>query len=283
MTILSFQSQVISGHVGHQAALLPLERLGFQVLAVPTVLYSHHPGHGNHAGDVVGVDLLSDLVAGLRAHGAIARVTAMHTGYLAGDAQGRLIHDLVREVKKTAPAIPFFCDPVLGDSEEGLYVPESLAEFVRESLAPAADFLFPNHFELEYLTGRSVTTLDDAVSAIESLRERGPGVVVATSLRMKDCFPEGMCTLAATDEKACLGAVPLLQNTPKGTGDLFTAVFIGRILKHDSLSHALSHALTVTHRILELSLHAGANELLIVEGQDHVVKPGNLITVSNVR
>ena len=48
--VLSIQSQVAFGHVGNSAATLPLQRLGFDVVAINTVQLAHHPGHGSWHG-----------------------------------------------------------------------------------------------------------------------------------------------------------------------------------------------------------------------------------------
>ena len=44
--VLSISSHVARGSVGNRAMVFALERLGFTVWAVPTVLLPHHPGHG---------------------------------------------------------------------------------------------------------------------------------------------------------------------------------------------------------------------------------------------
>ena len=46
MRILSMSSQVAYGPVGNTAAVPALQALGHEVLAVPTVILSNHPGHG---------------------------------------------------------------------------------------------------------------------------------------------------------------------------------------------------------------------------------------------
>ena len=43
-TILSIQSHVASGHVGNDAAVFPLQRLGHEVIAINTVQFSNHTG-----------------------------------------------------------------------------------------------------------------------------------------------------------------------------------------------------------------------------------------------
>ena len=45
MSILSIQSSVAYGHVGNSAAVLPLQRLGFEVWPVDTATLSNHTYH----------------------------------------------------------------------------------------------------------------------------------------------------------------------------------------------------------------------------------------------
>lgn len=283
MTILSIQSHVASGHVGLQAAVLPLHRLGYDVMAVPTVVFSNHPGHGGYRGMALGGTELEELLVGLEQHGVTQDIRAIHTGYMDSARQGEIIFDFITRLRAKKNNAPFFCDPVMGDKQKGLYVHKDVAEFLRTQAPAMAEAMFPNQFELEYLTGRPIANLEDALRAADALRDKGTRTVIATSLHLEDQFPQGLCTMAVADEGAFLGAVPLLQNTPKGPGDLLTACFMGRALKHESLSMALSHALTSTHRILELSVRADSKELLVVEGQEFVPKPGNLVAVNQVR
>ena len=55
---------------------------------------------------------------------------------------------------------------------------------------PAADIVTPNQFELEFLTGRPVTTLADVVAAAEQLHRMGPPTVLVTSVLTADT-PDG--------------------------------------------------------------------------------------------
>jgi pyridoxine kinase len=283
MTILTIQSHVAIGHVGLEAATLPLQRLGFDVAAVPTVIYSNHPGHGSFRGIALSGGDLEDILNGIIEHGALATIRAVHSGYLDSVDQAKAVWGFVQKMRAARNFAPYFCDPVMGDREKGLYVSEDVASFFRNKAAETAEALFPNHFELEYLVGNPVTSLGSALAAADSLRSRGARAVIATSLKLTDQFPEGLCTLAVADEGAYLGAVPYLANAPKGAGDLFAAIFIARSMKHEPLANTLSLALTSTHRILESSVRANAAELHIVEGQDFICKPGNPVAVTKVR
>ncbi len=43
--VLSFNSHVVAGSVGHKALLFPLQSLGYNVDYINTVSLSNHPGH----------------------------------------------------------------------------------------------------------------------------------------------------------------------------------------------------------------------------------------------
>ena len=64
--ILSIQSQVAYGHVGNSAAVLPLQRLGFDVFPLNTVQLAHHPGYGAWRGHQVQPEQLDEILGGLR-------------------------------------------------------------------------------------------------------------------------------------------------------------------------------------------------------------------------
>ncbi len=71
-TILTIQSDVVFGHVGNAAARFALQRMGLDVLALPTVLFSNHPGHGGFRGRVTPVEDLRALLDGLDERGLMS-------------------------------------------------------------------------------------------------------------------------------------------------------------------------------------------------------------------
>ena len=88
---MSIQSTVVYGHVGSTAAALPLHRLGFDVWALPTVVYSSHAGYPGVRGRRTPVSELRELLAGLEALGRLDRCEAVLSGYLGqpGDLERR--------------------------------------------------------------------------------------------------------------------------------------------------------------------------------------------------
>ena len=159
MNLLSIQSHVAYGHVGNSAAVFALQRLGVEVWPIHTVELAHHPGYGDFRGRVADAAAIAELIQGVAARGALSRCDGVLSGYVGAAGIGPEILAAVAAVKAANPAARYCCDPVLGDSDRGLYVRPDAAEFLRARAVPAAAGVTPNAFELDYLTGRASTTL----------------------------------------------------------------------------------------------------------------------------
>ena len=170
MPILSIQSWVAYGHVGNAAAVLPLQRLGFEVWAVNTVQFSNHTGYGQWTGQVYTGAMVRELIDGIGARGALTRCDAVLSGYMGDAGIGSAILHAVETVRAANPHAIYCCDPVIGDFETGIYVRHGIEDLMRETALPQADIATPNRFELERLTGMECPTLDAVKLAAERLR-----------------------------------------------------------------------------------------------------------------
>jgi pyridoxine kinase len=267
MNLLSFQSKVVLGHVGHSAATLLLQRLGHEVWAVDTVCFSNHPGYGRHAGRVTPAEEVAALAAGLEAIDAYPSCAAVASGYLGSAANGAAMLEAVARVKRANPKALYLCDPVMGDRNHGLYVSVDLPRFFAEVALPKADLATPNAFELEELTGRTVRSLEEGLRAADELRARGPATVVVTGIESE----RSMGTLAVSPEGAWAVKTPRLRYGAFGTGDAFAALFLGRILNAVPLPDALALAVGGMYALIEAS--QGEGELALISAQDQAVRP----------
>ncbi len=120
--VLSIQSHVAYGHVGNDAAMLPLQLLGMQPVAVHTVQFSNHTGYGEFKGQVFTPAHIGDVLDGLRARGVLARCQAVLSGYLGDAGVGEAILSAVQEIRAARPALHYLCDPVMGDVGRGVFV-----------------------------------------------------------------------------------------------------------------------------------------------------------------
>lgn len=271
MGILSIQSRVIYGHVGNDAATLPLQRQGFEVWAVPSAILSHHPGYGGPAVLPIAAATLTDWLAALEKFGLWAQAEAALTGWLGSVANGGAGLAAIRRLKTARPGLPYLCDPVIGDRAEGVYVPSDMIAFFRDEALRSADIATPNHFEAEILTGRRIAGLDEALAAAADLRALGPARVLITSLDLG--HDDRIETLAVGPEGAWLAVTPRLDDPPKGPGDMLSALLLARLLRGDALSEALAFAVGAVFGVLRRSVEARSREPLVVAAQEEFVTP----------
>src|SRR4051794_1522926 len=129
--VMSIQSTVVYGHVGSTAAALPLHRLGFDLWALPTVVYSSHAGYPGVRGRRTSASELRELLAGLEALGRLDACEAVLSGYLGSPDNWGVVLEALTAVRMQRPDAWFVCDPVLGDADE-LYLPAELVRTFRE-------------------------------------------------------------------------------------------------------------------------------------------------------
>ncbi|MBF0128375.1 MAG: pyridoxal kinase PdxY [Alphaproteobacteria bacterium] len=284
MNVLSIQSHVVYGHVGNAAAVFPLQRMGVEVWPLYTVQFSNSPGRGSHRGMVFDAVHIHDVVKGLGELAVLSRLDGVISGYVGDASVGQAVLEASWRVRAASPKAVYLCDPVLGDVGRGIYVRTGLPAFIRERLVPAADIVTPNHFELEFLTGRQVRTLDDAVGASIALCARGPKVVVTTSLRRKEVPAGTVENLVVTGKEAWIVATPFLHLSPPldGGGDAFSALFLGHFLRDGDVARALSLAASSLHGILLHAQSTGARELPLIAAQRLIVEPETVFPAQRV-
>jgi pyridoxine kinase len=269
-TVLSVQSRVAYGHVGNAAAVFPLQCLGIEAWALDTVAFSNHTGHGRWRGDVVAAETVATLFEGIADLGVLPTIDAVLSGYIGTAETGAVLLDIATRVKAANPRALFCCDPVIGDTDTGSYVRDGVAEFFRDSALALADILTPNRFELEYLTGRGIGSLDEAAAAAAILRDRGPGIVLVTSL---DVTPDRLTMLASGPEGTWMVETPRLPVMLNGCGDVTAALFLGHLLGGDPLPDALGRTAASMFAVIETTVGLGRYELALVASRTELSSP----------
>ncbi|AHY47518.1 pyridoxal kinase [Rubrobacter radiotolerans] len=273
MNVVSIQSSVAYGHVGNSAAVFPLQRLGFEVWPVNTVHFSNHTGYGEWRGPVLAAEDVREVLRGVEERGALSRCDAVLSGYMGDASLGEIIVETARKVKSRNEGALYCCDPVMGDVGRGFFVREGIPEFMREVAVPEADVITPNQFELEYLTGESVRTLEGALRAADAARELGPELVLITSLVREDADEGTIEMLAVSGEGAWLVGTPVLPVTVNGAGDATAALFLAHSLLAGSPEKALARTAASVFAVLERTSREGSREILLVASQEEIAHP----------
>jgi pyridoxine kinase len=235
--ILAVSSQVVFGPVGLNAIVPALQAEGHEVLALPTVLLSNHPGHGKPTGQSFQLD---HMISALEKLGAFENLDAVITGYFANVEQVEAIANLIAELK---PAIVLI-DPVIGDHGK-LYVPETVAAAIRDLLLPLATIITPNAFELSWLTNHAVSSEGEAIATSRILEI---SEIIATSV------PSGrdLATLRITKTEVQSVKNSRRDHVPNGTGDFLSGLYLARQFG-DKKNSALNEVMTILHRAISLS------------------------------
>ncbi|BAT59374.1 pyridoxamine kinase [Variibacter gotjawalensis] len=279
MNLLSIQSHVAYGHVGNDAAVFPLQRIGVEVWPIHTVQFSNHTGYGAWRGRVFDGDFVREVFAGIAERGVLPRCDGVLSGYMGDAGIGEAILHAVAEVRAANPNARYCCDPVIGDVGRGVFVRPGIAEFMRERAVPAADVITPNQFELDLLTGRSTATLSDALAAVDALHALGPPAILVTSLITEDTPNDAIDLIASDGGKRYRVRTPKLPISVNGAGDAIAALFFAHWLRSGSVATALGAAAASVYGLLKRTAEADSREIVLVAAQDEFVTPSTTFEV----
>jgi len=263
--IVSIQSQVVYGYVGNNAAMPVFRRAGLRAIAVPTVLLSNTPHYPTLHGGAVPLDWFEGLLKGLDERGVTKVARAVVCGYLGQPGQADLLARWLPALRAARPDVRVHIDPVMGDRNDGLYVNEGLVEQYRSLLVPLADGMTPNHFELELLVGRALSTMDEVVTAARELIALGPQWIVVTSAAPMAAEPGTLQLAVVTRDNVSVVTHPEIAIPPSvhGTGDVFMASVTAKLLTGQDLPGAVREAAALVTATLVRTRELAWEELAV--------------------
>ncbi|WP_245565390.1 pyridoxal kinase PdxY [Nocardioides insulae] len=281
--ILSIQSSVAYGHAGNSAAVFPLQRLGHEVYPVLTVHFSNHTGYGATRGPLLAPADVAEVLLGVEERGAFPQIGAVLSGYQGDPSMGAVVLDAVARVKAANPEAVYCCDPVMGDVGRGFFVKEGIPEFMRDQVVPAADIITPNHWELDFLAGRTTTTHAEVLDAVDAVRATGPSDVLVTSVLTSDVAEGSLDMIAVSDAGAWAVTTPLLPLTAKGGGDVTTALYLAHLGGGATPAEALAKVASTMYAVLSATVEAGREEMALIGAQDAIANPPENFPVRRLR
>lgn len=271
--VLSIQSWVAYGHVGNASAVFPMQRLGVEVWAINTVMFSNHTGYGKWRGPVFPADQVREVFEGIADRGVLGTCDGIVSGYMGDAAIGEAILDAAARVKAANPQALYCCDPVIGDVGRGVFVRPGIPEFMRDRAVPAADIVTPNQFELEYLSGMTVKTLADACKAADAVHKLGPKTILLTSLHHDGLAADKIAMMVSHHGKRFAVETPMLKVSVNGAGDAIAALFFVHFGRTRDPKLALENATASIYGLLKRTEEAGTREIQTVAAQQEFVEP----------
>jgi pyridoxine kinase len=248
-SVLALSSQVVFGPVGNSAGVPALQAAGCNVLQLPTILLSAHPGHGKPVVQRIGDEIFQAMLESLRVAGRFTGLAGIMTGYFASTAQVLATATLIKTLKAANPKLFVLVDPVLGD-EAGLYIAEDIARALAQHLLPLATAITPNRFELAWLTGKPIATPGDLANLHLLAAE-----ILATSIPGPD---HTLLTVLQVAGARHMVRTPVQPKVPNGTGDFLSGLYLAGRLRGLAPVKALDLAMAALHASIAASLGQAA-------------------------
>ena len=262
--------------------------------------FSNHTGYDKGVkGQVLDDKQLAELIEGLKIN-QIDIYSHLINGYIGSDKFLKQLMETVTHLKTQNPDLIYVCDPVMGDTGPGWYVPQSLLPIYRDEILPLADVCVPNQFEAELLSGCSISNENEAFEAMKVLHNKGVQFVILSSVDFASGPTESICLASRKSPEGTYDCAkikyPTLPVHFVGTGDLFTAL-ITAWLKHDNfdLQKALEKTIATMQSVLKRTL-SSANaqckkgekpsprqlELKLIQSREDILKPQVTISATKL-
>ncbi len=236
------------GKVALSAMLPVLSHMGFDAYNLPTAIVSNTLDYGKF--DIL--DTTDHMAKSIEVWNELGfSFDAICTGFILTAEQVRLILDYCREQMKFGTKL--YVDPIMGD-EGKLYngVSDKTISYMR-SMCSCAELIVPNLTEAEFLTGlyedKEDVTKEEAEEMCIKLHDMGAKNVVITSVQISGKY----YVTCYDDTEKCIYHVPFDHIDVRfvGTGDIFSAVLFGRIIRGAELKTAVEYTVRVMRRLIE--------------------------------
>lgn len=276
--LLSIQSHVVHGYVGNKCATFPLQYNGWHVDAINTVQFSNHPGYKSFTGYKCKTQEICDILKNGLIDSLAVDYDVILTGYFGDSNSLKEICNIISQEVESLKT-KWVIDPVLGD-EGRLYVSDDTIDVYKNILKSYPVFLVtPNQFEFELLTGSKVESLESLRHNVAQFYKLYPQVqnLVITSISFNDTPGSKGITAFSQNKSNTIHCydIPMLPAKFNGSGDLFTALLIDRLIRksngtlekdNSTLSETaffiecIGYALTLVHKVLSLTLEITLKE-----------------------
>lgn len=232
------------------AGMLPiLSNMGHSVYNLPTALVSNNFDYGKFS-VLDTTAYMSETIQVWKELGF--QFDCVTTGFLASAPQADLLRDFIDSQRKEDFLV--ITDPIMGDGGK-LYngstreTVDNMRRFIGTS-----DIIVPNLTEAEFLTGlyegEELLTSEQARRVLDGLLARGPKSAVITSGRERE---DGRYVVWGFDGgSGAYFTVPyrFIKAHFPGTGDIFTSLLTGQLLKGRSLPQAVQKAVDLLERLI---------------------------------
>ncbi len=254
------------GRCSLTAAIPVISAMGIQVCPFPTALFSNNLTYGEFT-----FHDFTDKMKGFmdRWEKLGFQYDALYSGFLASAEQIEVVRDAAKRFASHGGAL-VVVDPAMGD--DGKLYPVFGPEYVEamRTLVNVATLITPNFTEACFLLNEPCDMTPPSGEKLHATTEKlaamGAKQVVITSVPALENEIKVVSFDSVTGEYA-ERTTPRIPFTTCGTGDLFTSVVTGSLLRGETLAAAAALAMKFVSHVMEYTRASGADprEGVIVE------------------
>lgn len=264
-TTIIIHSKLSYGYVGCNTTSFVLQMNGRDVITIPTVLYSNHLSLPTVGGGIVPAPLFSDLLEGILRLNILDEVSTIITGYIGSSELVKITADFIDTVKKKHSEITYLCDPVMGDMDRNLYVPEDVPQAIIKYLIPLANILTPNQFEFERIIGKPIHSIENLTDLFQEYSTLPHQQLVITGCQLKNTPTQMIENIVIRNGEYEIINVSQININPPGTGELFTANLHLLLLNNVALNEAVTECVRILKVVLRKMLAENRHEFRLID------------------
>ena len=241
------------GKVALSAMLPILSKMGYSLYNLPTALVSNTLDYGKF--EIL--DTTSYMENTIKVWNELGfQFDCISTGFILSSKQVDIITSYIKS--QNNPNLLVVVDPIMGDDGK-LYngITQETVAHMKE-LSSYADILIPNYTEAAFIadlfTDKSSLTKSEINALIDKLVSQGSKSVVITSIIEKDSNNHFVCGYDGKSKSYFYLSYDYIPVRFPGTGDIFSAVMIGELLKETSLELSVKKAMDIVARLIEKNI-----------------------------
>ena len=238
------------GKVALSAMLPILSKMGYSLYNLPTALVSNTLDYGKF--EIL--DTTSYMENTIKVWNELGfQFDCISTGFILSSKQVDIITSYIKS--QNNPNLLVVVDPIMGDDGK-LYngITQETVAHMKE-LSSYADILIPNYTEAAFIadlfTDKSSLTKSEINALIDKLVSQGSKSVVITSIIDKDSNNHFVCGYDDKSKTYFYLPYDYIPVRFPGTGDIFSAVMVGELLKGTSLELSVKKAMDIVAILIE--------------------------------
>ncbi|WP_066503313.1 pyridoxamine kinase [Abyssisolibacter fermentans] len=220
------------------SVIIPIiSTMGMQVCPMPTAVLSSHTEFDNYTF----VDL-TDTMENYMNHWKDEKIEfdSIYSGFLGSPKQIGIISKFIDTFKTDKCLV--VVDPVMGDNGQLYSTMDMVMVENMRKLIQKADIITPNFTEAAYLLGEEYNrdiSEEKVKEWLKRLADMGAKTVIITSVPTESTKNTAVIAYDSKEDKYWKVSCQYIPAHFPGTGDAFTSVIVGSLLKGDSLPMAL--------------------------------------------